>query len=80
MLEGYRFARSSVHQFVCPSVTIRVQDISPILLEVGIQKLVCGCILVECRISILDHLYLTLTSDLIYRIIVSGAYHLHYLR
>ena len=51
-------------------------------LEVGIPNLVCGCIL-GWR-SVAYHFWvtvtLTLTSDLVFRIIVSGAYLLYYLR
>ena len=60
----------------------RVRSISPIFFEVGIPKLVCGCIL-GWRI-VTYHFWvtvtLTLTSDLVFRIIVSGACLLYYLR
>ena len=66
----------------CPSVPLRVWCISPIFFEVGIPNLVCGCIL-GWR-SVAYHFWvtvtLTLTSDLVFRIIVSGAYLLYYLR
>ena len=67
---------------VRPSVPLRVRCISPILFEVGIPNLVCGCILgwrsvaYHFRVTVT----LTLTSDLVFRIIVSGAYLLYYLR
>ena len=63
---------------VRPSVPLRVRCISPIFFEVGIPNLVCGCIL--GRRSVAYHFWVTLTSDLVFRIIVSGAYLLYYLR
>ena len=54
----------------------RVRSISPIFFEVGIPNLVCGCILgwrsvtYHFRVTVT----LTLTSDLVFRIIVSGGY------
>ena len=60
----------------------RVRSISPVFFEVGISNLVCGYIL-GWR-SVAYHFQvtvtLTLTSDLVFRIIVSGAYLLYYLR
>ena len=80
-----RTVRPSVSPSVCPSVCpsrFRVRSISPIFFEVGIPNLVCGCIL-GWR-SVAYHFWvtvtLTLTSDLVFRIIVSGAYLLYYLR
>ena len=73
--------RPSVRQSVRPS-RFRVRSISPIFFEVGIPNLVCGCILgwrsvaYHFRVTVT----LTLTSDLVFRIIVSGAYLLYYLR
>ena len=71
----------SVRQSVSPS-RFRVRSISPILFEVGIPKLVCKYIS-KWR-SVTYHfrviVTLTLTSDLVFRIIVSGAYLLYYLR
>ena len=59
-----------------------VWSISPIFFEEGIPNLVCGCILGWRSVSY--HFWvtvtLTLTSDLVFRIIVSGAYLLYYLR
>ena len=53
---------------------------SPIFFEVGIPNLVCKCILgwrgVTCHIRVT----VTLTSDLVLRIIVSGAHLLYSLR
>ena len=73
----YRTVRPSV----CPS-RFRVRSISPIFFEVGIPNLVCGYTLgwggvaYHFRVTVT----LTLTSDLVFRIIVSGAYLLYYLR
>ena len=75
----------SVRQSVRPSVRpsrFRVRSISPIIFEVVIPNLVCGYILgwrsvaYHFRVTVT----LTLTSDLVFRIIVSGAYLLYYLR
>ena len=79
----------SVRPSVSPSVRqsvsasrFRVRSISPILFEVGIPNLVCGY--VSGWRSVAYHfrviVTLTLTSDLVFRIIVSGAYLLYYLR
>ena len=66
---------------VRPSVRPCVRSISPIFFEVGIPNLVCGCILGWRSVGY--HFWvtvtLTLTSDLVFRIIVSGAYLLYYL-
>ena len=71
----------SVRLSVRPS-RFRVRSISPIFFEVGIPNLVCGYIL-EWR-NVAYHfrvtVTLTLTSDLVFIIIVSGAYLLYYLR
>ena len=76
-----RTVRPSVSPSVCPS-RFRVRSISPIFFEVGIPNLVCGCIL-GWR-SVAYHfgvtVTLTLTSEVVFRIIVSGAYLLYYLR
>ena len=50
--------------------------------EVGIPNFVCGCILGWRSVVyyFLVILTLTLTSDIVFRIIVSGAYLLYYLR
>ena len=67
---------------VRPYVPLRVPCISPIFFEVGIANLMCGYILewpsitYNFRVTVT----LTLTSDLVFRIIVSGAYLLYYLR
>ena len=63
-----------------PSFNNCVRSISLILFEIGIPNLVCECIL-GCW-SVLCHLQvtMTLTSDLVLIIIVSGAYLLYYLR
>ena len=71
----------SVRPSVRPS-RFRVRSISPIFFEVGIPNLVCGYILgwrsvaYHFRVTVT----LTLTSDLVFVIIVSGAYLLYYLR
>ena len=74
-----RTVRPSVSPSVRPSVRpsrFRVRSISPIFFEVGISNLVCGYIL-GWR-SVAYHFQvtatLTLTSDLVFRIIVSGTY------
>ena len=73
--------RTSVRPSVCPS-RFRARSLSPIFFEVGIPNLVCGYIL-GLR-SVAYHFWvtvtLTLTSDLVFRIIVSRAYLLFYLR
>ena len=60
----------------------RVRSISPIFFELGIPNLVCGYILrwqsVAYHFGVT--VTLTLTSDLVFRIIVSRAYLLYYLR
>ena len=73
--------RPSVSLSVRPS-RLRVRSISPIFFDIGILNLVCGYIL-GWR-SVAYHFWvtvtLTLTSDLVLRLIVSGAYLLYYLR
>ena len=60
----------------------QVRSISPIFFEAGIPNLVCGYILgwrsvaYHFRVTVT----LTFTSDLVFRIIVSRAYLLYYLR
>ena len=63
---------------VRPSIPLRVRCTSPIFFEVGIPNLMCGCIL-RWR-SVAHHFQVTLTPDLVFRIIVSGAYILYYLK
>ena len=76
-----RTVRPSVRPSISPS-RYRVRSISPIFFEVGIPNLVCGYIL-GWR-SVAFHFWvtvtLTLTSDLAFRIIVSRAYLVYYLR
>ena len=76
--------RPSVSPSVRPSVRpsrFRVRSISPIFFELGIPNLVCGYILgwrsvaYHFRVTVT----LTLTSDLDFIIIMSGAYLLYYL-
>ena len=64
----------------CPSVPLRVWCISPIFFEVGIPNLVCGCIFGWRSVAFHFWVTVTLTSDLVSRIIVSRAYLLYYLR
>ena len=64
------------------SIPFRVRCISPIFFEVGIPILECECILGWW--SVAYHFWvtvtLTFTSDLVFRIILSRAYLLYYLR
>ena len=71
--------RLSVHLSVRPS-RFRVRSISPIFFEVGIPNLVCGYILGWQSVTYHFRVTVTLTSDLVFRIIVSEAYLLYYLR
>ena len=70
----------SVRPSVCPSIRLRVRCISPIFFEVGIPNLICGCILGWRSVAYHFQVTVTLTSDLVFRIFVSGAYLLYYLR
>ena len=63
----------SVRLSVRPS-RFRVRFISPIFFEVGIQNLVSGYILGWRSVAYHFWVTVTLTSDLVLRIIVSGAY------
>ena len=74
-----RTVRPSVHPSVRQS-RFRVRSISPIFFEVGIPNLVCGCILGWRSVASHFQVTVTLTSDLVFRLIVSGAYLLYYLR
>ena len=68
---------------VCPCVRpsrFRVQSISPIFFEVGIPNLVSAYIFGWGSLAYHFQVTVTLTSDLVFRIIVSGAYLLYYLR
>ena len=58
----------------------RVRSISPIFFEVGIPNLVGGYIMGWGSVAYHFRVTVTLTSDLVFRIIVSGAYLLYYLR
>ena len=53
---------------------------SPILFELGIPNLVCECMLGWLGVTYYFLITVTLTSDLDFRIILSGAYLLYYLR
>ena len=50
------------------------------LFEVGILNLACRCNLGRRRVVYHNLVTMTLTSDLVFRIIVSGAYLIYYLR
>ena len=56
------------------SVLLLIQCISPMFFEIGIPHLVCGGILGWGSVSYYFPVNLTLTSDLVFRIIMSGAY------
>ena len=60
------------------SVPLCVRCISPIFFEVGIPNLMCGCILGLRSVTYHFQVTVTLTFDLVFRIIVSGAYLLYY--
>ena len=59
-----------------PSDPLCVLCISPIFFEVGIPNLVCGCI--SGWWGVAYHFAVTVTSDLVFRLIVSRAYLLYY--
>ena len=71
--------RVSVRVSVRPS-RFRVRSISPIFFEVGIPNFMRGYILGWGSVVYHFRVTVTLTSDLVLRIIVSGAYLLNYLR
>ena len=62
------------NHYVHPSIPLRVLCISPIFFEVGIPNLMCGCILGWRSVAYHFRITLTLTSDLVFRILVSTAY------
>ena len=74
------YSNRTVRPSASLSVPLRVQCISPIFFEVGIQNLVWGCILGWQSVAYHFRVTVTFTSDLVFRIIVSGAYLLYYLR
>ena len=57
-----------------------VQNIYLIFFEVGIPNSVCECIMGWRSVTYHFQVSVTLTSDLVFRIIVFGAYLLYYLR
>ena len=65
---------------VSPSVPLCLRCISPTFFEVGIPNLVCGCTLGWRSVSYHFRVTVTFTIDLVFRIFVSGAYLLYYLR
>ena len=65
---------------VSPSFLLCVRCISPIFFEVGIPNFVCGCIIGWRSAEYHFRVSETYTSGLVFRIIVSGAYLLYYLR
>ena len=65
---------------ICQSVPLPVWCISPIFFEVRIPNLMCGYILEWRRVAYHFRVTVTMTSDLVFRIIVSSAYLLYYLR
>ena len=73
------YSNHTVRPSVRPS-RFRVRSISPIFFEVGFPNLVCGYILGWRSVAYHFRVTVTLTSDLVFRIIVSGAYLLYYLR
>ena len=74
------YSNCTVHPCVRPSIPLRVRCISPRFFEVGIPNLVCGYILGWRSVAYHFKVTVTLTSDLVFRIIMSRAYPLHYLR
>ena len=75
-----RTVRPPISPSVCLSVPLCVRSISPIFFEVGIQNLVCGYILGCWSVTYHFRVTVTLTSDLVFRIIMSRAYLYYYLR
>ena len=75
------YSNRTVRPSVRPS-RFRILSISPIFFEVGIPNLMCGYILGWQSVAYHFQVTvtLTLTSDLVLRIIVSVAYLLYYLR
>ena len=69
------YSNRTVRPSVRPSVPLRVRRISHIFFEEGIPNLVCGCILGWRSVVYYFRVTVTLTwtSDLVFRIIVSGA-------
>ena len=59
---------------------LKLQGFDPKFFEVGIPNLVCGYILGWRSVAYHFLVTVTLTSDLVFRIIVSGAYLLYFLR
>ena len=72
------YSNRTVRPSVCPSRFM--YSAFPIFFEVGIPNLACGCILGLRRDAYHFRVSVTLTPDRVFRIIVSGAYVLYYLR
>ena len=68
------YSNCTVRPCVCPSVPLHVRCISPRFFEVGIPNLVCGYILGWRSVAYHFRVTVTLTSDLVFRIIMSRAY------
>ena len=66
---------------LCPSSkNYCVRSTTLIFFELGIPYLVCGCILEQRSVMYHVRVTVTLTSDLVFRVIMSKAYLLFYLR
>ena len=80
--QEYIVITMSVRPSVSPPVTLRVGCISPIFFEVGNPNVLCGCILGWQSVAYHSGVTMTLslTSDLVFRIILSGAHLLYYFR
>ena len=61
------------NRIVRPSVPLRVRCISPIFFEVGIPNLVCGCILGWQSVMYHFRVTVTLTSDLVLKLITMSV-------
>ena len=73
------YSNLTVRPFARPSIPLHVRCTSPIFIEVG-PHLMCGCILGWVSVAYHFRVTVTLISDLVFRLFVSGAYLLYYLR
>ena len=71
------YSNRTVRPSVRPSVPLSCPVHISSILQVGIPNLVCGYILGWRSVAYLFRVTVTLTSDLVFRIIVSGAYLLY---